>query len=216
MRAPIGTASPRSFPGQPLPSHCFVRRADRLLHVVAQTELLSQHPRQRRVVRDHVVEVAPTRDRELEADTEPVQRRVATTTDHPQGRGGAARVAQLVLVLVRLQSEVVAEPLRLLVCVGVTPDGQEQRRVVHDDLFLVRELELLSEMQRDEALAKYVLHRLTEAEIDTERQRGDELRQPDAGALRRNCVVHSRHHSVASGHLNCELCGQRATYRGAE
>jgi hypothetical protein len=28
-------------------------------------------------------------------------------------------------------------------------------------------------------LAQHVLHRLPKAEIDTERQRGDELRQPD-------------------------------------
>jgi hypothetical protein len=97
-----------------------------------------------------------------------VQRRVATTTDQPEGRDGAARVAHLVLVLVRLQREVVAEPLRLLVRVGVTADGQEQCGVVHDDLVLVREMQLFGEMQRNEALAKDVLHRLTEAEIDAQ------------------------------------------------
>jgi hypothetical protein len=70
----------------------------------------------------------------------------------------------------------------------VTPDREEQRRVVHDDLLLIRELESFSEVQRDEALAKHVLHRLTEAEIDAERQRGDELRQPNLGAHRRNAV----------------------------
>ena len=38
----------------------------------------------------------------------------------------------------------------------------------------------LGETQRDEALPQHVLHRLTEAEIDPERQRGDELGQPNA------------------------------------
>ena len=91
--------------------------------------------------------------------------------------------AQLVAVLDGLHRDVVAEPLRLLVRVGVTADVDEQGRVVDDRPLGLVEPDPLGEPQRDEALAQDVLHRLAEAEVDAERQRRDELRQPDVRTI---------------------------------
>jgi hypothetical protein len=118
-------------------------------------------------------------DRERQPHPEPVQRRVAAPAQQPHRRHRAARIVQLVLVLVGLDGEVVPEPLGLLVRVGVTADVHEQRRVVDDDLVLVGQPELICEPEGDQALAEHVLHRLPEPEVDPEGQRGHELRQPD-------------------------------------
>ena len=80
-------------------------------------------------------------------------------------------------VLVALQRDVVAEPLGLLVGVGVAADVGEQRGVVDDRPLLLVEAEVLGKAERDPALAQHVLHRLAEPEIDAERQRTDELGQ---------------------------------------
>ena len=67
--------------------------------------------------------------------------------------------------------------------VGVTADVDEQGGVVDDGPLVLVEPDPLGEPQRDEALAQDVLHRLAEAEVDAERQRRDELRQPDVRAI---------------------------------
>src|SRR5216683_6796188 len=92
-------------------------------------------------------------------------------------------------VLVGLQRDVITEPLGLLVGVGVATHVREQRRVVDDRSLVLVETEVLGETQRDPALAQYVLHRLAEPEVDTERQRTDELRQTNAFKIGR--LVHS-------------------------
>ena len=65
------------LPRPPVAVPLLVRRADRLLHGVRQSELLGQRPGDRRVPGDHPVEVAPPGERELQAHPEAVQRRVA-------------------------------------------------------------------------------------------------------------------------------------------
>jgi hypothetical protein len=125
--------------------------------------------------------VAPG-DHELEPDAEAVQRR-ATGSDLAHRGDGAADAAWLVLVSARLERDVVAEPLGLLVRVGMTPDIDEQGRVVDDRALVLAQADALAEAQRDEGLAQHVLHRLAEAEVDAERQGRDELRQADVGAV---------------------------------
>ena len=105
----------------------------------------------------------------------------APSRRRPAAVGAQAR--QLVVVLARLQRDVVAEPLRLLVGVGVAADVDEQRRVVDDRPRLLVEPEPLGEPQRDQALPQDVLHRLPETEVDAERERGDQLGQPHAVAI---------------------------------
>jgi len=50
--------------------------------------------------------------------------------------------------------------------VGVTAHTDEQRSVVDATSFLVIEIEVISQPQRDDALPQHVFHRLAEAEID--------------------------------------------------
>ena len=67
--------------------------------------------------------------------------------------------------------------------VGMTPNADEQRGVIHIGSPLLVQADPLGEPQRDQALAQHVLHRLPKAEVHAERQRGDELRQPDVRAI---------------------------------
>src|SRR5215467_23688 len=80
-------------------------------------------------------------------------------------------------VLAGPQLNVITEPLGLLMCIGVAAHVGQQRGVVDERALILVEAEAVSQTQRDPALAQHVLHRLAEAEIDTKRQRADELRQ---------------------------------------
>jgi hypothetical protein len=81
-----------------------------------------------------------------------------------------------VVVLDRLQGDVVAEPLGLLVGVGVAADVDEQSGVVDGRALLFVEPDSLGQSQRDQALPQDVLHRLPETEVYAERERGHQLR----------------------------------------
>ena len=70
-------------------------------------------------------------DGELDTDAETVQRRVPAA-EQPHHGQGATQAPELVVVLVGLERDVVAEPLGLLVGVGMTADVDQQRRVVDD------------------------------------------------------------------------------------
>ena len=93
------------------------------------------------------------------------------------------------VVLAGLKRDVVAEPFRLLMRVGVTPNADKQRGVIHIRSTLLVKRDSLGEAQGDQALAQHVLHRLPEAEIHAERERRDELRQPDVRAI--GPLIHS-------------------------
>ena len=109
------------------------------------------------------------------------RRMVGAQQLHP--RGHPAHAAQFVVVLAGLQRDVVAEPLRLLVRVGVTADVDEQRRVVDVRARLLIESHPLGQAQRDQALAQDVLHRLPEPEVDAERQRRHQLGEANVRAI---------------------------------
>ena len=177
--AATGIASAFSVARPAAPVPLLVRRADPLAHHAGQVELLGQRPGQPRVLGDHPVELAMPGESELQPDPEPVQRRVARA-DQPHGRQQAAHAAQLVRVLARLERDVVAEPLRLLVRVGMTADVDQQGGVVDRHPLLLAETRVVGQPQRDQALAQHVLHRLAEPQVHAERQRRDQLRQPGA------------------------------------
>ncbi len=103
-----------------------------------------------------------------------------------------AQASKLVVVLAGLERDVVAEPLRLLVRVGVAADVHQESRVVDDRALLVVESDPLREPQRDHALTQHVLHRLPEAEVDAERKRSDELGQPHGRGPPRFALRHAR------------------------
>ena len=121
----------RAPPRPPTPIPGLVGGAEGIQHLLAQAELLTQRPRHRRVVGDHPLEVAAPRDRELEPDTEAEKRRIPAS-ELLQGCHRPADAPELVVVLRRLEPDVVTKPLRLLVRVGVTADVDQQRRVIHD------------------------------------------------------------------------------------
>ena len=135
------------------------------------------------MVADHVVDLAVPREGEPEPDPSALQRRAAGP-DHPHHRERAADAAQVVVVLARLQRDVVAEPLGLLVRVRVAADVDQQRGVVDGGALPLGHAQALGEPQCDQALAEHVLHGLAEAEVDAERERRDELSQPHVRAIR--------------------------------
>ena len=116
---------------------------------------------------DHVAHVAVTGDGELDADAEAVQRRVPAPEQAHHGQG-PTQAPELVVVLVGLERDVVAEPLGLLVCVGMTADVDQQRRVVDDGALVLAQPQRFGETQRDHRLAQHVLHGLAEPEVDSQ------------------------------------------------
>ena len=79
---------------------------------------------------DHAVHVVAAVQRELDAGPHPLQRGLPGTDAAHHRHELPEALAVLVVVLRRLQVDVVAEPLRLLVGVGVAADADQQRRVV--------------------------------------------------------------------------------------
>ena len=77
IREAIGTrvALELARPAAPVP--LLVGAAERLEHLVGQSELLAERARERGVLGDHAVDLAVAGERELEPDAKAVQRRVA-------------------------------------------------------------------------------------------------------------------------------------------
>jgi hypothetical protein len=61
--------------------------------------------------------------------------------------------------------------------VGVTADVGQEGGVVHGRPVLVVEPDRLGHSQAGEALTQHLLHRLSEAQVDAQRERGDQLGQ---------------------------------------
>jgi hypothetical protein len=103
------------------------------------------------VLRQHVVDVLPSRDGELDTGSDPMQGRTAGAEQahHPEC---LARRPRFVVELRCLQCDVVAEPLRLLVGVGVAAHVHQQCAVVHRGASFVAESDPFSDPKRDEAL----------------------------------------------------------------
>ena len=119
------------------------------------------------MVLDHAVDLAVAGERKLQPEAEAVQRR-APGAQVPHARRGHAQAARLVVELGRLERDVVAEPLGLLVGVGVAAHADQQGGVVDDRPLVLVETDALGQAQGDQALAEHVLHRLAEPEIDPE------------------------------------------------
>ena len=132
----------------PFPVPLLVGAAEGLDHLIGEPELLRESPRQRGVLVDHPVDLAVAGEHELEADTEAVEWRVAGADQPHRGRR-RPDAPELVVVLAGLQRDVVAEPLRLLVRVGVAGDVDEQSRVVDDCAGVLVEPDSLGQPQRD-------------------------------------------------------------------
>jgi hypothetical protein len=131
---------------------------------------------------------------EFQPDAEPVQRRVPGP-DQPDGGQRPAHAAQPVPVLAGFEGDVVAEPFGLLMRVGVTPDVDQQRGVVHRRPVWLTQSRLIGQPQRDQALAQDMLHRLAKPQVHAQRQRRDQLGQPDS-----RLASHPSHQPSLTGH----------------
>ena len=177
MRAAIGMSAPARVAGEALAVPHLVGRPDRVEDRFGELQLGPEAARESGVPGDHPVDLLAARDREVERDPHPMCART-TGPEQPEHRRNVTRAERLVLVLGCLHRDVVAKPPRLLVRVGVTPDVDQQRRVVHREPLGLVEIHEIRKTERDSALAEDVLHRLGEAEIDPERQRREQLGQP--------------------------------------
>ena len=89
----------------------------------------------------------------------------------------------------------------------MAPDVDEERGVIHGGPSLLVQPHPLGEPQRDEALPEHVLHGLTEAQIDAERQGGHQLGEPN---LRRVSV--NRHALESLRHRTALVTGKPAGF----
>jgi len=105
------------------------------------------------------------------------QRRLSAP-DVSQHEARLGRADEIGEVRVGPQLDVIAEPRRLLVCIGVAPQPREQRHVVDDCPLVLVELEVLGDAEREHAVAQHMLHRLPETQVRGERHRRHELSQP--------------------------------------
>lgn len=123
----------------------------------------------------------PPAPEERHPESGPLQQRLPGTEVAQQDSDPAAvRVER-----VGLQRDVVAEPLGLLVRVGVAPHPGEQPGVVDDRPLGLVQAQWLAHPERDQGLPDDVLHRLPQPEVGAQRQGGHQLGQPDLGALSR-------------------------------
>jgi len=79
-----------------------------------------------------------------------------------------APTSRMVGVFAGFEDDIVVEPFRLLVGVSVASDIDEQRGVVDGGPVRPGQCRLVSQPQRDQALAQDVFHRLAEAQVHAE------------------------------------------------
>ena len=130
--------------GPSLPIPLLVRRRHRFLHTHRKPDLSRQGLGHRGVTGHHAVKLLVARQCEVQADPEAMQHRVARS-EPPQTRRCSPGASRAVEVLVALQPDVVAEPLRLFMRIGVAPDVREQRGVIHDRALVDLESETLGD-----------------------------------------------------------------------
>ena len=184
MRAAIGIASPCTPRGHPLPFQISYEPS-RASTTVSGRSSCSASARAMAAC----WEIMPSTSRRPEmTNSSPIRKRCRGGFPAPMRRIAEAAERTLVMswsYLRRLERDVVAEPLRLLVGVGVAADAEEQRGVVDGRARVFVQPRPLGEAQRDQALAEHVLHRLPEAEVDAERESADDLGEPDGRASAR-------------------------------
>ena len=88
---PAGPPRPSARPASPVRPTARRRAPSASSTSVRELELLAQRPRDRGVVGDHPVHLAVARERELEADAEAMQRRIARADPPHPGHGRRAR-----------------------------------------------------------------------------------------------------------------------------
>jgi hypothetical protein len=132
---------------------------------------------------------------ELHTGEHPLPQRKARTPDVlDQERGRRPCLAEVIaIVCVPLNSQIVSEPLSLLIRVSVAAHPREQARVVQDASFSIVDGRALSQPQGDQARPDHVLHRLPETQVGPERQQGDKFSAANPRASLRPCGTNLPH-----------------------
>jgi hypothetical protein len=153
-------------------------------NVIAQPEASRQVVRCRVVVLREAHERAAAVTKEGDADPHSLEQRPARSHVLQQERRCIAGSTKIIGVVgVALEPQVIPQPFRLLVGVGVTTDPGEQPGVVDDLTFGLGELQSIGQTQRHQTCPDHVLHRLAQAEIRTERKQRNELGPADSRGL---------------------------------
>ena len=178
----------------PFPVPALEGLADRVADLLAQ----SQAPRERvsgvPVVGKHAVDVTVTARHKTHPHPRPREQRAtrAQMARHVLQRRGPGGVDE---PEVALKSEVITEPLRLLIGVDMAAHPDNQRGVIKTRTGSLVEAKQLPEPQRNQALPQDVLHRLVHAQVSAQRQDGQQLGETDAFGGRRDV----RHASIIAG-----------------
>ena len=123
---------------------------------------------------DHPGQLPAGVDEEGGQHVQPVQQRFAAgdVADQETHQGQPGVVHQVAVVAHR---DVVAEPARVFVGVGVTADPHDQRRVVDAVALGAVEAQPVGQPGRDQRGAQHVFAGLSESQVDRDRQGGEQL-----------------------------------------
>jgi hypothetical protein len=177
-------------------------------HVLTELEAL-RHARRREAVR-HQPALHRFATGGHEAGTQP---------DPPQGRAAGPDVSEheaqhrqpgeVDVEAVGPERDVITEQRRHLGCVGHTTHPRQRDHVVQRGAGVGLDAELLPQSIGDTPRPQHVVHRLAQPEVGRERERGDEVGQPDAtvGGWRR----HQSGPADAREELAPDLWGERRT-----
>jgi hypothetical protein len=220
----------REPPGVSSAIPAFEHLAKRVAHRLAQPEASCQISRDHAVRATHRLDRAAACDEELERGPRPPRRRV-TGADVSHDEPRLFDPDQIGGVVVRARGDVIAEPPGLLERVRTAAHPRQQGNVVHDRAIGLAQPEALAQPQCEHAHPQHVLHRLTQPQVGTQRQRGDQLGNTDtrvpipgnhgqslqtlSGAQRQGPHVSAvRHHVVKPGRRRPPAAPLAAGLRG--
>ena len=102
-----------------------------------------------------------------------------------EGGGWPGPPQVVAVVRVALGPQVIAEPLGLLIGIGVAAHPRQQSRVVQDAALRLVQTQVIGHPQREQASPHHVLHRLTQTKVRTQRQQSDQLGKTQVTTLPR-------------------------------
>jgi hypothetical protein len=161
--------------------------AKRIAHVLSETEPLSELVGgQIMVLGERLQRPAPVTQK-TQRDPGSLEQRPTGAANVLQHEGGGRHGASKVIPIVRvaLDRQLIAEPLGLLIGIGMAAHPRQQSRVVHDCALRLVQTQMLGQAQGDETGPHHVLHGLTQTEVGTERQKSDQFGKAQVTAIPR-------------------------------
>src|SRR5262249_4542215 len=174
-------------PVGPLSVPTFVAVAKCIAHVLSETEPLSELVGGQIMVLGERLERPTPVTQETQRDPGSLEQRPTGAADVLKHEGGGRHGAPKVIsiVAVALDRQFIAEPLGLLICIGVAAHPRQQSGVVQDRALRLVQTQMLGQAQGYETGPHHVLHRLTQTEVGTERQESDQFGKAQVAAVPR-------------------------------